>query len=159
MVIQFALAATGDKADAGNTELTNAIDAISAVIKNTPGLRFEPREIMLASADRTRSLVGKGGIVISYAHFVIFSDFSNGMRPYQRVKQVRDLIAALKISMANIKLLDGPVGLYILQPSQYRAELLAKVFADLEVVKKGLGAEFEVFVSGLNGGVKKAHLF
>ena len=154
MVIQFALAATGDKADARNTELTNTIDAISTAIKNTPGLRFEPREIMLASADRTKTLIGKGGIVTSYAHFVIFSDFSDGMRPYQRVKQVRDLLTGLKISTATTKLLDGPVGLYIRQPSQYRAELLAKIFADLEVVKKGLGAEFEVFVSGLNGGMK-----
>jgi len=154
MVIQFALAATGDKADARNAELTTAIDAISAAIKNTPGLRFEPREIMLASADRTKTLIGKGGIVTSYAHFVIFSDFSDGMRPYQRVKQVRDLLTGLKISTATTKLLDGPVGLYIRQPSQYRAELLAKIFADLEVVKKGLGAEFEVFVSGLNSGVK-----
>ena len=148
------LAGTGDKADARNAELTTAIDAISAAIKNTPGLRFEPREIMLASADRTKTLIGKGGIVTSYAHFVIFSDFSDGMRPYQRVKQVRDLLTGLKISTATTKLLDGPVGLYIRQPSQYRAELLAKIFADLEVVKKGLGAEFEVFVSGLNSGVK-----
>ena len=154
MVIQFALAATGDKADARNTELTNTIDTISTAIKNIPGLRFEPREIMLASADRTKTLIGKGGIVTSYAHFVIFSYFSDGMRPYQRVKQVRDLLTGLKISTATTKLLDGPVGLYIRQPSQYRAELLAKIFADLEVVKKGLGAEFEVFVSGLNSGVK-----
>ena len=123
-------------------------------MKNTPGLRCEPREIMLASADRTKSLIGKGGIVTSYAHFVIFSDFSDGMRPYQRVKQVRDLLANLKLNSSTTKLLDGPVGLYIRQPSQYRGEILAKIFADLEVVKKGLGPDFEVVVSGLNEGVK-----
>jgi len=93
LVIQFALATTSDKADVRNAELTAAIDAITKAVQTTPGLRFEPREIFLASADRKKSLVSKGGIVTSFANFVVFAEFSEGMRPYQRVKQVRDLLS------------------------------------------------------------------
>jgi hypothetical protein len=85
---------------------------------------------------------------------VIFADFSGESRPYQRVKQVRDLLAGLKIDSPTTKLVDGPVGLFIRRPSQYRGEILAKIFEDVDNVKKGLGSGFEVLVSGLSGGVK-----
>ena len=154
LVIQFALATTSDKADVRNAELTAAIDAITKAVQATPGLRFEPREVFLASADRKKSLVSKGGVVTSFANFVVFADFSEGMRPYQRVKQVRDLLSGLKLATATTKVIDGPVGLFLRRPSQYRVELLAKIFDDLAVVKKGLGPEFEVLVSGLSGAVR-----
>ncbi|HUR60394.1 MAG TPA: hypothetical protein VM029_21910, partial [Opitutaceae bacterium] len=48
------------------------------------------------------------------------------------------------------KLIDGPAGLYLRRPNDYRKELLGKIFEDLELVKKGLGSDFEVLVSGLS---------
>jgi len=50
--------------------------------------------------------------------------------------------------------IDGPFGLFLRRPSQFRGELLTKIFDDLAVVKKGLGPEFEVLVSGLSGAVR-----
>ena len=154
LVIQFALASTADKADVRNAELTAAMEAISKATQATTGLRFEPREVYLASADRIKSVMRKNGTITSFAHFVIFADFSEGLRPYQRVKQVRDLLTGLKLASATTKLVDGPVGLYIRRPSQFRGEILTKIFADLETVKKGLGTECEVQVNGLNGAMK-----
>jgi hypothetical protein len=154
LVFQFALACTSDKAETRNAEINAAIEAISKAAQATPGLRFEPREVYLAGADRKKALVWKGGIVTSFAHFVIFADFSDQTRPYQRSKQVRDLLAGLKITSTSLKLVDGPVGLYLRRPNQYRGEILKSIFDDLEVVKKGVGAEFEVFASGLNGCVR-----
>ena len=154
LVIQFALASTSDKAEARNAELTGAIEAITKAANATAGLRFEPREVFLASADRTKSIVRKNGVITSFAHFVIFAEFSESMRPYQRVKQVRELLDGLKITSTTTKLIDGPVGLYVRRPSQYRGEILGHIFADVETVKKGLGSEFEVLVNGLSGAVK-----
>jgi len=154
LVIQFALATTADKENARNIELNSYIESIDKAVRAVPGLRFEPREVYLASGDRKRSIIGKGGAITSFAHFVIFADLSADARPFQRVKQVRDILAGLKIDTATTKLLDGPVGLYVRRPSQYRNEILGKIFADVEIVKKGLGPEFEVQVSGLSGGVR-----
>jgi hypothetical protein len=154
LVIQFALATTADKENARNTELNSYIESIDKAVRAVPGVRFEPREVYLASGDRKRSIIGKGGAITSFAHFVIFADLSADVRLYQRVKQVRDILAGLKIDSATTKLLDGPVGLYIRRPSQYRNEILAKVFEDLGTVKKGLGPDFEILVSGLSGGVR-----
>jgi hypothetical protein len=64
------------------------------------------------------------------------------------------LLSSLKVETPTMKLLDGSVGLYIRGPSQYRPEILAKIFQDVDAVKKGLGAEFEILVSGLAGSVK-----
>lgn len=154
LVIQFAIAATADKAEARNAELNSYIAAITKAVQAAPGLRFEPREVYLASADRKRSVIGKGGVVTSFAHFVVFAELSEQSRPYQRVKQVRDLLTGLKIDTQSAKLMDGPVGLYIRRPSQYRTELLAKIFEDLESVRKGVGPEFEVQLTGLSAGVR-----
>jgi hypothetical protein len=154
LVIQFAIATTGDKAEERNSQINTYIESVAKAVQAVPGLRFEPREVYLASADRKRSIIGKGGVITSFAHFVVFADFSNGIRPYQRAKQVRDVLAGLKIDSATTKLIDGPTGLYIRRPSQYRAELLTKIFEDLETIKKGLGSDFEVLVSGLQSGVK-----
>jgi hypothetical protein len=154
LVIQFALATTVDKADARNAELNAYIEAISKAVAASPGLRFEPREVFLAGADRKRSIIGKGGTVTSFAHFVVFAELGEGVRPYQRVKQVRDLVSGLKIDAATTRLIDGPAGLYLRRPGQYRNEILAKVFDDIDVVKKGLGQDFEILASGLSGGIR-----
>lgn len=154
LVIQFAIATTADKAETRNAELHGYIENIAKAVQALPGVRFEPREVFLASADRKTSLIGKGGVVTSYAHFVIFADIAEGIRPYQRVKQMRDLIAGLKIDSATTKLIDGPAGLFIRRPSQYRGELLTKIFDDLNTVRKGLGEEVEILPSGLNGAVR-----
>ena len=154
LLIQFAISATASKADARNAELNAMIASIAKSVEAVPGLRLEPREVYLAGADRKRTIIGKGDVVTSFAHFVIFADIGGDVRPFQRVKQVRDLLSSLKIDSPTMKLFDGPVGLYVRRPSQYRAELLAKIFQDVDAIKKGLGPEFEVLVSGLSGAVK-----
>lgn len=152
-VIEFALSNSSDKQDARNKELTDSVDALAAAIKAIPGLRFENREVQLMSGNRTRSIIGKGGVVTSFANFAVFAELSDATRLYERVKQVRQLVSAAKLN-GGTKVIDGPVALYVKRPNESRKELLAKIFDDLEVVKKGLSADSEVLVSGLSGPVK-----
>jgi len=153
VVIEFALSNSADKQDQRNKELTDSVDALAAQIKATPGLRFENREVQLMSGNRSRSIIGKGGVVTSFANFAIFADLSaDDARLYERVKQVRELVSAAKL-VGGTKVLDGPVALYLKRPNDLRKELLGKIFEDLEVVKKGLGENLEVQVTGLNGPV------
>lgn len=154
LLIQFALATTIDKQETRNKELSSYLDSVEKAVSAVAGLRFEPREVYLASGDRKKSIIGRGGVITSFAHFVIFAELSPDQRPYQRIKQVREIIDDLHIDTATTKLIDGPVGLFVRRPSQYRGEILTKVFEDLESVKKGLGSEFEVLASGLAGGIR-----
>ena len=153
VVIEFALSNSADKQDQRNKALTDSVDALAAQIRATPGLRFENREVQLMSGNRSRSIIGKGGVVTSFANFAIFADLSaDDARLYERVKQVRELVSAAKL-VGGTKVLDGPVALYLKRPNDLRKELLGKIFDDLDVVKKGLGENLEVQVTGLNGPV------
>ena len=153
VVIEFALSNSADKQDARNKELTDSVDALAAEIRAIPGLRFENREVQLMSGNRSRSIIGKGGVVTSFANFAVFAELSAETRLYERVKQVRGIVSAAKFTGAT-KVIDGPVSLFIKRPNETRKELLAKIFEDYEQVKKGLGADFEVLVSGLAGPVR-----
>jgi hypothetical protein len=148
VVVQFALSNSADKQDVRNKNLSSSIEAIAAAIKSVSGLKLEHREVRLSSGDRAGSWLGKGGVVTSFANIAVFADLSAEMRLYERVKQVKDLVAAAKL-VGETKLIDGPAGLYLRRPNDYRKELLGKIFEDLENVKKGLGSDFEVLVSGL----------
>ncbi len=153
VIIEFAVSNSADKQDQRNKELTDSVDALAAQIKATPGLKFENREVQLMSGNRSRSLIGKGGAVTSFANFAIFADLSaDDTRLYERVKQVRALVSAAKLA-GGTKVIDGPVALYLKRPNDLRKDLLGKIFDDLETVKKGLGSDFEVLVTGLNGPV------
>ena len=154
VVIEFALSNSADKQDQRNKQLTDSVDALAAQIKATPGLRFENREVQLMSGNRSRSIIGKGGVVTSFANFAIFADLgADDARLYERVKQVRALVSAAKLD-GGTKVIDGPVALYLKRPNDLRKELLGKIFEDYELVKQGLGADFEVLVTGLNGPVR-----
>lgn len=153
IVVQFALSNSADKQDARNKHLASSIDAIAAAVKTVPGLKLEHRQVQLASGDRRGSIIGKGGVVTSFANIAIFAELSSEMRLYERIKQIRDAVDATKL-VGDTKLMDGPAGLYLKRPNEYRKELLAKIFEDLELVKKGLGGDFEVLVSGLSQGTK-----
>lgn len=153
VVIEFALSNSADKQDQRNQELTASVELIAQAIKAAPGLRFENREVQLATGNRARSLIGKGGVVISFANFAVFAEIGDDMRLFERVKQVRSLVSAAKLS-GGTKVIDGPVALWVKRPSDSRGELLAKIFADLDVIKKGLSADFEVLVTGLSGPVQ-----
>lgn len=154
LLIQYALASIADKAEVRNAELNDWVSKIAEAVNKTEGLRFEPREIHFASADRKRTLLGKGEAVVSFAHFVIFVDLSADTRTYQRVKEIRDLMVGMNIETPSLKLVDGPVGLFIRRPGQYRKDILSRIFEDLEIVKKGLGSDFEVMVEGLSNKVE-----
>jgi hypothetical protein len=153
VVIEFALSNSADKQDRRNQELTDSVDALAKLIKSTPGLRFENREVQLASGNRSRSIIGKGDTVTSFANFAVFADLNPEMRLYERVKQVRNLVSSLTLS-GGTKEIDGPVALFVRRPNDYRREVLTKIFEDLEQVKKGLGSDFEVLVSGLAGPMR-----
>ncbi len=153
VVIEFALSNAADKQDKRNQELTDSVDALAAAIKAVPGLRFENREVQLMSGNRSRSLIGKGGVVTSFANFAVFAELGDDTRLYERVKQVRALVSAAKL-VGGTKVIDGPVALYLKRPNDLRKDILGKIFEDLEVVKKGLGENQEVLVTGLNGPIR-----
>ncbi|MCB1104886.1 MAG: hypothetical protein H7A44_09240 [Opitutaceae bacterium] len=152
LAIQFVVSNNADKQDRRNQELNSAVQDIKAAVQKTAGLRMEQREVRFASGDRKFLSFSKSNPT-SHANIVIFADISPTVSLADRAKQVRDLLDAVKLS-GNTRLADGYIGLYIKNSSSYRREILAKIFADLEFVKEGLGPEFEIRATGLNQRVK-----
>ena len=153
VAIQFLLSDAADKQEVRNQELYATVQVIQKNIAKTPGLRLEQREVRFAGGNRKLLSFGKDGAQRSYVSLVVFAELSPEIRIVERVKQVRDLLSGTKLP-GEVKLLDGNVGLYLKQTPGYRREILQKIFEDLEFVKKGLGAEFEVRPSGLNQQVR-----
>lgn len=153
IVIQFALSNSADKQETRNKQLSGSVEQIATAIKSVPGLKLEHREVRFTSGDRRGSFIGKGEVVTSYANIAILADVTAELRLYERVNQVRELVDQTKL-VGDTKILTGPVGLFVRRPNDARRELLTKVFEDLEIVKKGLGADFEVLPSGLAAAVQ-----
>lgn len=152
IVVQFYLTNASDRQEIRNRDLYATVEAISAQVAKTPGLRLEQREVRFAGANRKLLSLGKGDTV-SHASILIFADLAPGTRIADRVKQVRDALDAVRF-VGQTKAQDGTVGLYLKNIDQHRREILQKIFEDLEFVKKGLGTEFEVRPSGLNQRVR-----
>jgi hypothetical protein len=153
VVIQFVLSNGADKQEIRNKELFAAVRSLQEAVQKMPGLRMEQREVRFAGGNRKLLSFSKSGSQVSYANIVVFADLVPELRLADRVKQVRDVIDGMKLT-GETKPLDGNVGLYLKQPASYRREILQKIFDDLDFVKKGLGADFEVRATGLNQQVK-----
>lgn len=153
VAIQFVLTNAADRQDERNRELYASVDAIEAEVKKTPGLRLEQREVHFAGGNKRLFSTKGSEATTSFASIVIFAELSTETRIVDRVKQVRDLLQAIKLS-GHTKAVDGSVGLYVRNIDQYRREILEKIFEDLSFLKKGLGPEFEVKPSGLNQRVR-----
>jgi len=152
VVIQFVLSNAADKQETRNQELYTAVKAIQAAVQKIPTLRMEQREVRFASGNRKMVSFSRN-TQLSYANIVIFADLVPEIRLADRTKQVRDLLDRTTLPGAT-KLVDGSVGLYLKQPSAYRREILQKIFEDLDFVRKGIGAEFEIRPTGLNQQVR-----
>ncbi len=148
VVVQFVLSNNADKQEVRNRELYATIENLQKAVKKATGLRLEQREVRFSSGNRKLSFISRSDKPSSFASIVIFAELSAETKLLDRVKQVRDLLDDVKL-VGQVKLLDGVVGLYLRQPGQYRQEILSRIFADLDFVRKGLGADCEVVPSGL----------
>jgi hypothetical protein len=153
LAVSFALANLGDKQDKRNSELYASVESLRAAVAKTPGLRFEHREIRFASGNRSRLSISRNGTTTSHAAILILADLPEGVDVVKLVKLIRDTVQKAALQ-GQTKLVDGVVGLYLKNPSKYRREILDTIFADLEGLKKSLGAEFEIIPSGFNQAVR-----
>jgi hypothetical protein len=153
VAIQFVLSHNGDKQEARNQELYTSMAAIEAAMKQVQGTRVEQREVRFTGGDRKVFSVSRGGATTSFVSLLVLADLPAGTRVADRVKQIRDILGATKLT-GQTKYSDGSVGLYIQNPDQYRREILQKIFEDVAFMRKGFGDEFEILPTGLSGKVR-----
>jgi len=153
VAVQFVLSHNGDKQEIRNRELYASVDLIEKEIAKTPGLRAEQREVRFAGGNRKVFSSLRGGSPVSFASIIIFAELPPGVRVADQVKKIRDLLMGVKLP-GQTKAADGSVGLYVKNPSQYRQEILARIFGDFEILKKQFGGEFEIMPTGLNQKVR-----
>lgn len=153
VAIQFVLSHAGDKQEVRNQELYTSMAGIEAAMKRVEGARVEQREVRFTGGDRKVFSVSRGGATTSFVSLLVLADLPTGTRVADRVKQIRDVLGATKLT-GQTKYSDGSVGLYIQNPDQYRREILQKVFEDVAFMKKGFGDEFEILPTGLASKVR-----
>jgi hypothetical protein len=154
LAVSFSLVNAGDRQDRRNAELYASIESLRAEIGRVPGLHFEHREVRFASGNRSKiSFASRSGTTTSYASVLVLADLPEGVDVVKQVKAIRDAVARATLQ-GQTKMVDGVVGLYVKDAAQHRREILDRIFADLDGLKKSLGAEFEVLPSGLNEPVR-----
>ena len=153
VAIQFVLSHAGDKEEVRTRELYDSVAALDARVAATSGLKLEQREVRFTGGNRKLFSSTRGNTLVSFASIVVFAQLDEQHRLLDRVRQVRELIQDTKLVGAT-KALDGSVGLYLRRPEAYRGEILQKIFADLAILREGLGGEFEIRPSGLDGRVR-----
>ena len=153
VAIQFVLSHSGDKQDTRNQELYNSVATIETAMKRIEGSRVEQREVRFTGGDRKVFSVSRGGATTSFVSLLVLADLPVGTRLVDRVKQIRDVLGATKLT-GQTKYSDGSVGLYLQNPDQYRREILQKIFDDVDFLKKGFGGEFEILPTGLTSKVR-----
>jgi len=153
VAVSFALVNTGDKQDKRNGELYGSVESLRTEIARVPGLRFEHREVRFASGNRSKVSFSRSGATTSYASVLILADLPQGVDVVALVKTIRDTVQKATLQ-GQTKIVDGVVGMYLKDTQKYRREILDAIFSDIEALKKSLGPDFEVLVSGLNQAVR-----
>ncbi len=147
VAVQFVLRNDQDKADVRNAELFDTLTQLETAAK-AAGLVIEQREVRLTGGERKTLSFSRGGTT-SFLNIVIIAKLEPDARVADVVKKVRDVVSPKRL-VGKTRVADGSVGLVIQNPAQYRRELLSLIFEDIEVVRKGVGKEFEVLMSGLS---------
>ena len=154
IVMELALTNADPKQDVRNRDIYATIDSLRAAVQKAPGLRLEERELQLrGNAPRRTLFSSKTGNATSVSFVMLVADFTDTTSLFETVRSMRD--AASSVTPAGVtKVTDSTVGFFLKNPDQCRHEILAKIFEDIEFVKKGLGTAFEVLPRGLNGAVQ-----
>ncbi len=155
VVMEVSLLNAADKPEDRNREIYATIKDIEDAAKRAKDVRFERREIQLRGESRRKltSFLSKSGSATSVATIALVSDLTTESDLFDLVRRMRGLVSSVTPA-GSTKIMDGTVALMIRDPDQYRRELLAKIFDDVEFVKKGLGSGFEVLLSGLDGPIQ-----
>lgn len=152
VVMEVTIVNFADKSDVRNREIYGTIKNIQKAVQATRGLRFERREIQLRGETRQKTLFSRSSVT-SYANVAVVASLAPDTDLFALVDTMRTVVSGVTPA-GSTKVLDGNVGLYLEDPDQYRPELLKKIFDDIAVVKNGLGQDFEVLLSGLDGPVQ-----
>lgn len=152
VVMDVTLVNSSDKGEDKNRDVLATIRALERTVATVPGLRFERREIQLRGEARRKSLFSRGNVT-SYANVALVAPLGADADLFALVDKMRAAIAQSTPS-GNTRILDGAVYLLLERPEQYRAELLAAIFKDLELLKEKLGERFEVLPAGLDKAIQ-----
>ena len=151
VVMEVTIVNSADKPEVRNREIYGTIKDIQKAVQAAKGLRFERREIQLRGEARQKSLFSRSSVT-SYANVAVVASLGPEADLFALVDTMRSVVSGVTPA-GSTKVMDGTVGLYLENPDQYRPELLKKIFDDVAVVKSGLGQDFEVLLSGLDGRV------
>jgi len=153
VVMELALTNATDKQDVRTRELLATVETLTQATKADKGLRLEQREVQLRADSKRRFLSSKSNTASSIAYVALVGELDGTTTLFEVVNKMRNAISSAKL-VGLTRTTEGPVSFLLRDADQYRQEILAKVFEDVNAIKKGIGPEFEVRLSGLDGPVQ-----
>lgn len=151
VAVQFVLRNDQEKPEIRNKELFDTVNELESAAK-AADLRIEQREVRFTGGQRKVLSFSKGSST-SFVNLVMFAKLEENSRVADVVKRIRDVVNEKRL-VGKTRVADGTVGLTIKNPGHHRNEILDRIFEDIERVKKGVGADFEVALTGLNKPVQ-----
>lgn len=152
--MQFAFSFYDDLEEVRKSELQKYLKDVELLIKEQKGLQFVPGVLEIPRSDRKKSIRKRKAEYTSHAHFSIYADMAGAAPSHEIVRKTRSILDGMDTDSDVSKRFDGPVNLVLNHPDQYRQELLSAIFEDLNTLKEGLGDEYEILPSGINGRVQ-----
>ncbi len=153
VIMEVALMNASEKQENRTRELLATVEAIGQAANNETGLRLEQREIQLRAENRRKIIFYKSGASTSLATVALIGELDGNASLFDVVKKMRAALSSVK-AVGATKVTEGSVSFLMRDVDQYRQEILTKIFEDVNFVKKGIGAEFEVLINGLDGPIQ-----
>jgi hypothetical protein len=139
-------------------EIIQTIDHLVNASKKIAGIELSYGEGFLTpinlSDDSIRMVNERDRIDTSYVAIFVKIAFDGKRTPKRQIAELRSFIANAELTGRTEIDLRGDIGLSILDPQQYRYEILAKIAEESGNIQKTVGGDCETKIGGLEGRVQ-----
>ena len=83
---------------------------------------------------------------------ILLGKLNEGESVFERTEEIRRFITSVPLSK-NTEFIEGSTGLSIVNPSQYRRELLTSIIEDIKFISNSLGDGISIKIEGLDTAI------
>lgn len=148
--MRFAYAYYHDEESERRQVLEELLNSVEDSVRSVGSVRFNPERIVIKKGDRTRALRKRRAEYTSHAYFSLVVILEDGLSPSDAIQHVRSLVESVEVEDEFTRLFHGEVDWVFRMKSEYRDDLLSRIFADLHLQRENYGPDFEVSITQLN---------
>lgn len=139
-------------------EIIKTIDNLLKASKKINGIKLSYGDGFLVPVnlndDSLQIIEDRKRIDTSYVDIFVKVALNEKRSPKQQISELRSFISKAKLVSRTEIEAYGDIGLSIVGPEQYRYQIIKKITAENEKIKKAIGGDCNIKVSGLEGRVQ-----